>query len=135
MCDRTLKSGVAVGKVSQVICVVAEHIFSTKLKSNMLPSHTTVTHISDEAQYLVKLYTAEIIEASDHYGWNKDGTTKKKIKILENSITLPSGQTLHTGFHKAARETADAITEGVQTELHELSAILHDTDLGKSEVN
>ena len=66
---------VAIDKVSQIIKVVSDHIYGIPLLRNMLPSHTTVVNISDEAHYLSKLYTAEKIESSDHYGWSKDGTT------------------------------------------------------------
>ena len=88
------------------IKVVSQHIFTTRFRGNMLPTHTTCANIADEAQYLVKLYTAEQIESAEHYGWNKDGTTKKKIKILENTITLATGQTFSIGYRKAARESS-----------------------------
>ena len=71
---------------------------------------------------------------SQHFGWNKDGTSKKKIKILENTVTLSTGQSLPTGYHKTARETAEDISSGVQSELKELSAILSGSGLS-SETN
>ena len=72
--------------------------------------------------------------SSQHYGWNKDGTSKKKIKIQENTVTLSTGQSLPTGYHKAPRETAEDVSSGVQSELKELSAILSGSDLS-SETN
>ena len=73
---------VEIDKVSQIIRVISKHIYVIPLLSNMLPSHTTVVNIADEAHYL--LYTADKIESSDHYEWSKDGTTRHKVKILEN---------------------------------------------------
>ena len=114
-----LSHEMAVEKISPTIKVVAEHIFKTKLKG--LPSHTTMVNISDEAQYLNKCYTAEMMETPLHFGWNKDGTSKNKKKILETSVTLCTDQVLPTGYHSAARETSETITSGVKAELAELS--------------
>ena len=40
-----------------------------------------------------------------------------------------------TGYHKAARESAETISEGVKREIAELSAILSDHDINDSSVN
>ena len=102
---------IAVEKISPTVKVVAKHNFKTKLKG--LPSHTTMVNISDKAQYLNKCYTAEMMETAHHFGWNKDGTSKNRKKILENSVTLCTGQVLPTGYHPAARQTSETITAGV----------------------
>ena len=55
--------------------------------------------ISDEGQYMIKCFYAEQIHHSSHYGVNKDGTSRHKIKILETSLTLDSGEILPLGLH------------------------------------
>ena len=94
-----------------------------------------MVNISDEAQYLNKCYTAEMMETAHHFGWNNDGTSKNRKKILENSVTLCTGQVLPTGYHPAARETSETITAGVKAELAELSAILRNKDIDSTTVN
>jgi len=115
---------VAISKVPEVIKAVGSYIFHVNFSQKELPSRQTVLRISDEGQYLVKLYTAEKLQSSAHFGVNKDGTSRKKVKILETSVTLDSGQQLPLGFHRTAREDADTITHSVKTGLEELSVIL-----------
>ena len=43
---------VAIDKISKVIKVVSQHIFTTRLSGDKLPSHATCANIADEAQYL-----------------------------------------------------------------------------------
>jgi hypothetical protein len=61
---------VAVAKVPEEIKVVGEHIFNAKMKYFTVLRIGTVLRISDEGQYLVKLYTAEKLQASEHFGVN-----------------------------------------------------------------
>ena len=47
---------------------------------------------------------AEKIEDSTNVGIQKDGTKKQGIKIMTSSITLDTGEDLHLGFQRVARE-------------------------------
>ena len=120
---------VSVSKVSKIIKVVSQHICNIIIPLNRLPSITTVLKISDEGQYLMKLFIAEKMELADTFGWSKDGTSRRKRKILENTVTLGCGKILPIGFHAVARETADDISTGVKRELAELSAIFSGSNI------
>ena len=82
----------------------------------------------------MKLFTADQIVNSDHFGWSKDGTSRNKQKILENTITLHNGVILPTWFHNVCRESAEDISDSVKRELKELSAILDEADINDGHI-
>ena len=125
---------VAVHKIAEVIKVVGRHVFNKILSNDCLPSSSTIINISDEGQYLAKLFIADKINATNHFGLSKDGTSRQKVKILENTLTMSDGKMYPMGFHKVARETAEDISNGVKMELAELSAILTENDVNSKNI-
>ena len=87
-----LAIGIAVHRVSETIQTVSMHLFGVKLRPSMLPSSTAILSISDEGHYLAKKFTIEQISDSDHFGIHKDGTSRRKVKIMEQSATLSDGR-------------------------------------------
>jgi len=116
-----LGNEVALHKVAPVIQAVSKHLFKTPLSD--LPRRQCVNNISDEAHFLVKKFYAEKLASTDHWGLNKDGTSRKKNKMVNVSLTLGEGETLSLGFKRVARETAQAIADNLKEELSELASV------------
>lgn len=118
-----LRLEVASDKVGPVLGVVARHLFHCPLTPSQLPTRQTVVNISDEGQYLVKKYLSEQLYKTQFWGINKDGTQRKKVKIMDTAVTLHSGEVVPLGFRKVAHETSAEISTHTQKELEELGAI------------
>ena len=118
-----LGNEVALHKVAPVIQAVSKHLFQTPLSDKDLPGRQCVNDISDEAHFLLKKFYAEKLASMDHWGFNKDGTSRKKDKIVNVSFTLEEGETLSLGFKIIARETAQAIADNAKEELSELASV------------
>ena len=58
-----------------------------------LPSRQACQNIADEGQVVVKELVRErrVLKRSDGFGLYKDGTTHKKVKILNTSDTTSNG--------------------------------------------
>jgi hypothetical protein len=112
---------VAVEKVSFVIQSVCKQLFNINLTKADLPSPTTVQAIVDEGHFLAKTFISEKLEQSENWGLNRDGTTRRKIKIVDTSITLNSGDVMSLGFNTVAHETARSITQVTKSHLSELA--------------
>ena len=112
---------VAVEKVSFVIQSVCKQLFNINLTKADLPSPTTVQAIVDEGHFLAKTFISEKLEQSENWGLNRDGTTLRKIKIVDTSITLNSGDVMSLGFNTVAHETARSITQVTKSHLSELA--------------
>ena len=82
--------------------------FSILVRSD-LPNSTTVQSIEDEGHFLAKTYIAQTHENADNWGLNRDGTTRRKQKILDTSVTLDTGDVISLGFSRVAHETAVTI--------------------------
>lgn len=120
---------VAVEKVSPVIATVSKHLFGRKLEKSELPTSTTVQSIVDEGHFLAKTCISEQLAETENWGLNRDGTTRRKKKILDTTVTLSSGDILSLGFNVVAHETAEAInniTKRHVTELATLHSNIHD---------
>ena len=112
---------VVVEKVSFVIQSVCKQLFNINLTKADLPSPTTVQAIVDEGHFLAKTFISEKLEQSENWGLNRDGTTRRKIKIVDTSITLNSGDVMSLGFNTVAHETARSITQVTKSHLSELA--------------
>ena len=97
---------------------MSHRMFNFNVNLKQLPSRQTVLRISDEAQYLTKAFYGEKMEDSDHFGIKKDGTQRQKVKMLDNSITLPSGDVLPLGFRRVAKEDATSITNNTKLQIN-----------------
>lgn len=113
---------VATEKVGPVIQTVAEHIFSCKLNKRDVPNRQTVQNIADEAQYISKRYIAETLATSNSWGLHKDGTTRKKVKLVDTTVKIP-GKVMTLGFTEIAREDSDTIVAVTKNQLTELSIV------------
>ncbi|CAC5358700.1 unnamed protein product [Mytilus coruscus] len=114
---------VAVEKVSPVIQTVCKQLFDIDLDKSQLPSSTTVQSIVDEGHYIAKTFISERLDQSENWGLNRDGTTRRKIKIVDTTITLDSGNVMSLGFNRIAHETAATITKVTQGHLSELAGL------------
>ena len=111
---------VVVEKVSFVIQSVCKQLFNINLTKADLPSPTTVQAIVNEGHFLAKTFISEKLEQSENWGLNQ-GTTRRKIKIVDTSITLNSGDVMSLGFNTVAHETARSITQVIKSHLSELA--------------
>ena len=114
---------VANEKVSPVISTVAKHLFEKEFNKGDLPSSKTVQTIVDEGHYVAKAFISEKLSHTDSWGLNRDGTTRKKHKLLDTSITLSSGEAMSLGFTRVSRETAVEINNTTKEHLNELANI------------
>ncbi|KAH3826899.1 uncharacterized protein LOC127832644 [Dreissena polymorpha] len=114
---------VATEKVTPVIEVVAETLFDHKFVSRELPNASTVQTIIDEGHFLAKTFIATKIDKCNNWGLHRDGTSRKRKKIIDTSVTLDSGEVMSLGFTSVSSETAASITNVTQTHLSELSEL------------
>ncbi|XP_045173195.2 uncharacterized protein LOC123534827 [Mercenaria mercenaria] len=119
---------VAVEKMTSIIQVVSKHIFGKEFTKQELPNATTSQTIVDEGHYLAKAYIADKLEQTTNWGLGRDGTTRRKEKIVDTAITLASGDNISLGFTRVARETADTIQKVTEQHLNELCATKQNPD-------
>ena len=74
---------VAVEKVSPVIQSVLRHILGKSLDRSDLPNPTTTQAIIDEGHYTAKTFISEKLNKAENWGLGRDGTTRKKQKIVD----------------------------------------------------
>ena len=126
---------VAVEKVTPVIQVVSKHMYSREVCESDLPTSTTVQSILDEGHYLAKAYISTVIDAAESFGLNRDGTTRKKEKIVDTSVTIDTGDVMSLGFTRVAHETAktiNSVTKNNICELAQLNEICTNVNNGNS---
>lgn len=111
---------VAVEKIPEVIKCVSKHVFNTEFKSSDVPSSSTAQNIIDEGHFLAKTFISEKLAETENWGLNRDGTTRKKQKLLDTSVTLSSGEVYSLGFSRVAHETAETIQSVTENHLVEL---------------
>ena len=112
---------VAQSKISSVIEAVSHHLFDTKIEK--LPDRKSVQNINDEGHYVVKRYISSELDGTSQWSLHKDGTTRKKQKILDTTAVVASGATFSLGFCTVASETGNAISTTAQNHLKELAAV------------
>jgi hypothetical protein len=118
----------AVEKMSPVIQTVAKHIFDKHITKEDLPNATTCQTIVDEGHFIAKAYIANRIDHSSSWGLGRDGTTRRKQKIVDTAITLDSGENISLGFTRVAKENSDTIQKVTEEQLNELSTINNDPE-------
>ena len=112
---------IAQSKISPTIKSVAKWLFNCKVYP--LPDRKTIQQINDEGHYIAKRYIATTLESAQNWGLNKDGTTRKRKKILDTTVTTDTGETMSLGFREVASETGNTIAEVAQDHLHELTFV------------
>ncbi|XP_064653012.1 uncharacterized protein LOC135503383 [Lineus longissimus] len=115
----------AVGQLKNKLIKARRH-----LQKADVPNPSTVRAISDEGQYVAKRFIAEQLKESTNWGLCKDGTTRKKRKILDTSITLSSGDIISLGFTRVAHETGEAIAGTSKDALTEIAEMQAHDDTG-----
>ena len=78
-------------KIAQVIKIVSECLFEIEFEEKELPSSSTVQNIIDEGHVLSKKYIAAKLDECTNWGIHKDGTARKKKKILDTTVISDSG--------------------------------------------
>ena len=119
---------VACEKVSPVISAVSNHIFGRQFNKSDLPSSTTVQTVVDEGHYLAKSYVSDQLVNSPGWGLHCDGTSRRKQKILDTSVTLESGDVMSLGFTRVSKETAVEIHNVTTEHLKELATLYEDSN-------
>ena len=114
---------VAVEKVTSTIETVSKHLFGTHFKKCDQPTKTTVQSIVDDGHYLAKTFISQQLAETENWGINRDGTTRRKQKILDTSITLATGEILSLGFNQVAHETAVTINDITKQHMDELATM------------
>ena len=112
---------VAQSKVGPVINAVTNHLFNTDVSP--LPNRTTVQHINDEGHFLAKCYIGETLKESSGFGIGTDGTSRRREKILDTTLTSSSGDAMSCGFTKVASETGQTIADVTIGQLKELAFV------------
>ncbi|XP_060575254.1 uncharacterized protein LOC132732770 [Ruditapes philippinarum] len=119
--------------MSPVIQCVMKHLCGIDLCKDQLPNPATAQAIVDAGHYITKTFIADKLEQCENWGLNRDGTSRRKQKILDTSVTLDTGDIVSLGFTRVAQETAktiQAVTEDHLTELSKMngnSAYLSET--------
>ena len=89
---------VATGKIAAVVETVG-NLCDTKFSH--LPSRMAYQRIVDEGHIIAKAFIKEsVLKRSKSFGLSKDGTTRKKVKILDTSIRTDSGDCLDWDGHR-----------------------------------
>ena len=114
---------VASDKVSSVIKTVSKHIFNYNFVNQELPTGSTIRYIADEGQALAKQFIGKEMAECEGWGTNRDGTTRRKEKLLDTTVTLSSGKVYSLGFSKVAHETGEKIAEVTRDAISEVSDI------------
>ena len=124
---------VAVEKVSPTIQAVIKHVTGTEIPKSDLPNKNTVQTIVDQGHFLAKTYISEKIDSCENWGLSRDGTSRRKQKILDTAVTLDSGDIISLGFNRVTHETATTINDVTKRHLHEL-ADLHSVSASSDNV-
>lgn len=114
---------VAVEKIPSVIETVSKHLFLRQLSKTDLPGKTSVQAMIDEGHFLAKTFVAEKLNDTKAFGLQRDGTSRKKQKLLDTSVTLDSGEIISLGFTRVAKETAKSIDTTTKHHITELAAL------------
>ncbi|XP_045190091.2 uncharacterized protein LOC123547228 [Mercenaria mercenaria] len=114
---------VAVEKIPEVVRTVSKHLHGVDTCRSDLPSSTTVQAIVDEGHFLAKTFISQKLSETENWGLNRDGTTRRKQKILDTSVTLASGDILSLGFTRVAHETAETINNMTKDHVTELATL------------
>ncbi|GFO32659.1 hypothetical protein PoB_005916400 [Plakobranchus ocellatus] len=110
---------VATSKVAPVIETVGKLCGIT---FSHLPQRTACQSMIDEGHVLAKSYIKDtILNRCRSFGLHKDGTTRKKIKILDTSIQTDTGSSFCLGWSSVASETGQAIADEAKEKLEELA--------------
>ena len=111
----------AQSKIGPAIKAVATWLFNCDV--DPLPDRKNIQQINDEGHFIAKKFIASRLEASDNWGLNKDGTSRKRKKILDTTVTTGTGETMSLGFREVASETGHTIAEVAQDHLKELAFV------------
>ena len=114
---------VATGKMAKVIESVA-HVCRTKCSH--LPSRKTCQNMLDQGQYIAQRIIGDKVKVSGGIGIHKDGTTRRKVKILDSTISFEDGSTRSMGFSAVASETGEAIAERTQEKMKEIATAVEE---------
>ena len=102
--------GVSAGNVAECISSVASNLFNVTFSKKDLPSSTTCINICNEGFENVMACVAEKIDGGDLMGVLKDGTSKKKDKVVDGALNdLTTGETISLGMSLVTSETGQAI--------------------------
>lgn len=108
---------VATGKIAAVMESVGR-LCSTRF--SCLPSRQICQKIADEGQVIAKMFVKDRVFESRSFGIHKDGTTRKKVKILDTSVVTRDGEAYCLGWSSVSSETGKAIAEEGKEKLGEL---------------
>jgi len=113
---------VSSANISPVIQAVFSTVLDIEIPLSALPTRQSVVNISDEGQSIITaMYADKILsDKCTNIGFHSDGTSRQKIKILDSTISLDSGETLPMGFSKVAHETSAELTNHIKLKLAEL---------------
>ncbi|KAL3841605.1 hypothetical protein ACJMK2_019722 [Sinanodonta woodiana] len=125
---------VATEKISPAIEVVSRHIFRREIGKSDLPNSTSVQTIVNEGHYLAKAFIAAKLDTVGSWGLNRDGTTRKKKKIVDTSITLESGDVISLGFTRVAHENARTIHDVTKKHITELAQLKSETSSSEEQM-
>ncbi|GFR60822.1 hypothetical protein ElyMa_003541400 [Elysia marginata] len=117
---------VATGNMASVMRTVVE---ACDVTFDQLPSRAACQRIIDEGHVLAKSFLREkVMKRCQSFGLHKDGTQRKKVKILDTSIRTESGESFCLGWSSVASETGEAIAEGAKDKLGELAGTAVDEE-------
>jgi hypothetical protein len=77
----------------------------------------------DEGHFLAKTYISEKLDESEHWGLNRDDTSRQKKKLLDTSVTLSNGEIISLGFTLVCHEDAKIINKVTKEHLEELAKL------------
>ena len=72
---------------------------------------------------LAKTFNAQKLDAVANWGLTRDGTTKRKQKILDTSVTLATRDVISLGFSRVSHETALTINDITIQHVSELADV------------
>ncbi|KAK3743350.1 hypothetical protein RRG08_061286 [Elysia crispata] len=100
-----------------------------------LPSRAACQRIADEGQVLAKSYiNSKVLRRCKGFGVHKDGTTRRKVKILDTSVNTDEGEAYCLGWSPVVSETGQAIADDTRDKLEEVVKDLDDAEDGMKEV-
>lgn len=110
---------VATGKMKPVMETVSE-LCGVRLSD--LPSRQACQAMVDEGHVMAKHFIREKIARCKSFGVHKDGTTRRKVKILDTSVKTDTGETFCLGWSSVTSETGEAIANEAKDKLEELAS-------------
>ena len=109
---------VGTGNIGKVMETVGD---MCGLKFKSLPKRTACQNIIDEGQILAKSFiNQKVLKRCSSFGVHKDGTTRRKVKILDTSVQTEEGETFCLGWSSVASETGRAIADDTIEKLGEV---------------